>query len=168
MRVLLVSGSAGERPHTIAVLSHLAGLLEARGAETVLWDLRQRPLPKSEVAAADAVVLGTPTYHSSFSGLLKSALDDLPYDTFKDKPVGLVANAGGVRGCMVPCEHLRSVVRAMSGYAANTQVGTCDQDYEPGSSGPRLVAEPVLRRCEALAGELLAMASAFASLKAAA
>jgi FMN reductase len=56
------------------------------------------------IHASDALIWSTPTYHGSVSGSFKNALDwlillaerDPPYLT--DKPVGLVATAGGIQG----------------------------------------------------------------------
>ena len=45
-----------------------------------------------QVAAADGVVLVTPEYHGSFSGVLKLVLDNLGYPSvLRDKPAGVVA-----------------------------------------------------------------------------
>lgn len=78
-----------------------------------------------EVASLDALILGTPLYHGSYSGVLKNALDNLASDAFKDKIVGLTSNAGGMRNTQA-CEHLRSVVRTLYGYPTQTQIGTQD------------------------------------------
>ena len=45
---------------------------------------------KSEASRAAGFVLGSPTYHNSYSGLLKTALDHLSPDDFRGKPVALV------------------------------------------------------------------------------
>jgi len=50
---------------------------------------------RSEVAAAQGIILGTPNYHGSFSGVLKNALDLMGFDSFEGKMVGLVGVSGG-------------------------------------------------------------------------
>src|SRR5438552_213135 len=67
---------------------------------------------RERVARADAVVLATPVYHGSFSGLLKNALDQLSGDAFAGLPVGMMAAAGGPRSGSGVCDQLRAVVRA--------------------------------------------------------
>src|ERR1700732_4075050 len=58
----------------------------------------------AELARADAIVIGSPGYHGSISGLVKNALDyaeDLRTDVrpyFSGRPVGCIATAGGGPG----------------------------------------------------------------------
>ncbi len=42
-----------------------------------------------EVAGAQGIILGTPEYHGSFSGVLKNALDLMGFDEFEGKMIGL-------------------------------------------------------------------------------
>jgi len=103
---------------------------DAAGASTELVDLRALDLPMFDadedapgdaaelaatVRAADAILLGTPMYHGSYSSPLKTALDYCGFDEFEDKTVGLLAVAGG--GFPVTAlEHLRSVCRALDAW----------------------------------------------------
>lgn len=185
--VLLLCGSPSERSHTHALLRHLAVLLARRGARPVLWCLRERVLPPVEpshhadpsshpdasvrtfvevVRMADAVVLGTPLYHGSFSSTLKNALDNLAYDALRDKPVALVSNAGGPRAGSPACDHLRGVVRALFGHTIQCQVGTHTGDYTRSQDGIRLTSEEIKQRCAVLADELLSFASMLAARRA--
>ncbi|MDX6682552.1 MAG: hypothetical protein QOG94_2591 [Solirubrobacteraceae bacterium] len=175
MDVLCIVGSAAPRSHTGALVGHLAQRLEQRGHTVRIWDLAADPLPLADrqhywaeaphtdraarafiaaVADADAIVLGSATHHASYSGVLKNALDHLWADAFADRPVSLASNAGGVRGSSTACEHLRSVVKALSGWATPTQVTSCDDDYLETAAGRRLVNEAVRRRCETIVDEL--------------
>jgi NAD(P)H-dependent FMN reductase len=175
MDVLCVVGSMALRSHTGALVGYVAELLEQRDHGVRAWDLRTDPLPFADpehywaqephpdpavrafvaaVAGADAVVLGSATNHASYSGVLKNALDHLWADAFADRPVGLACNAGGARGSTIACEHLRSVVKALAGWAVPTQVASCDDDYLESPDGPLLVSEAVRRRGAALVDEL--------------
>jgi NAD(P)H-dependent FMN reductase len=87
---------------------------------------------RERVARADGVVLATPVYHGSFSGLLKNALDQLTGDAFAQRPVGLLAAAGGPRSGSSACDQLRCVVRAMGGWATPTHVGLSGADIVDG------------------------------------
>jgi azobenzene reductase len=82
----------------------------------------QTSLFRAKVAKARAVILATPVYHGSFSGLLKNALDHLKGDSFNGLPVGILAAGGGPRSASVACEQLRSVVRALSGWSTPTHI----------------------------------------------
>jgi NAD(P)H-dependent FMN reductase len=139
-------------------------MLEEDGARSALADLHDIALPPMSlesycdtlrtprrvqtfvdlVAASDAVVLGTPVHHASFSGLLKGALDHLSPDAFDGKSVGLIANVGSPRGGSVACDHLRAVVKALGGWAVPTQVVTHSSDLVGTSLDPAVDAR--LRR----------------------
>jgi chromate reductase len=54
-----------------------------------------------EIRAADALLIATPEYNFSISGVLKNAIDWLtrvPVQPFKDKPVALLSATGGPVG----------------------------------------------------------------------
>lgn len=88
--VVAVSGSLREESYTRTALKYVLRAAEEAGAETTLLDLREYDLPvyapdideqgDSEavtrlVREGDAVVLGTPVYHGSYSGALKNFHD---------------------------------------------------------------------------------------------
>ncbi|GGX93382.1 NADPH-dependent FMN reductase [Streptomyces hiroshimensis] len=184
LHVLCVAGSPSAGSHTRALVGHIGGLLEQRGFESGLADLAVLDLPRSHpdhywseaphpvgrarefieaVLAADALVLGTPVYHSGYSGLLKNAVDLLPSDAFAGKAVGLVSHAGGPRGSATACEQLRQVVKALEGWAVPMQVSTVSADFSPsGRGGDRALdlTGPVHARCEELADQLAAFTRA--------
>ena len=119
---------------------------------------------RARVTAADGIVLATSVHLASYSGLLKSALDHLEADAFAYRPVALIANAAGTRGATIACEHLRSVVKAMSGWATPTQVASAPSDYD---WEPRELKTATLKRpCEVMADELVLFAGALASARA--
>lgn len=75
------------------------------------------------IEGAVGVVLATPVYHGSFSGLLKNALDHLAPGAFKHRAVGLRAAGGAISSTSLACEPLRTVVRALGGWSTPTHVG---------------------------------------------
>ncbi|MGW0364198.1 NADPH-dependent FMN reductase [Streptomyces sp. NPDC002990] len=77
---------------------------------------------RKEVAAADAVVLATPVQHGSLSGVLKNLLDHLPDTAFADRPVLVAATATSLHNASGACDHLRTVVRALGGWAVPTHL----------------------------------------------
>ncbi|MFC5997049.1 NADPH-dependent FMN reductase [Pseudonocardia hispaniensis] len=46
------------------------------------------------VVAADALIIATPMYRGSYTGILKNLVDVLPNDALQGKPVGLIASGG--------------------------------------------------------------------------
>jgi NAD(P)H-dependent FMN reductase len=134
--VVAVCGSLREHSYTRLGLGvALKGVREAGGTGELL-DLREYDLPPlnadldeqgdgaavtERIRAADAVLLGTPMYHGSYSGVLKNALDYAGFDEFEEKTVGLLAVAGGAFP-VTALEHLRSVCRALNAWVLPHQV----------------------------------------------
>ena len=101
------------------------------------------------VRQASAVIIASPGYHGSISGVVKNALDLLeetardarPY--LADMPVGLIATAYGWQATGSTIAALRSIVHALRGWptpfaaAINTQVTKFDA--EGGASDPAVV-----------------------------
>jgi NAD(P)H-dependent FMN reductase len=91
LKVLCVVGTSAAKSATHIVVEHIAGRLQALGAEVDVFDPSKEPLllfnPESSYSAheflqlkervekADAYVLGTPDYHGSISSTLKNFLD---------------------------------------------------------------------------------------------
>ncbi|WP_290810804.1 NADPH-dependent FMN reductase [Halovivax sp.] len=135
--VLAVSGSLREASYTRTALRYVLAAADDAGAETRLLDLREYELPvydpdadeqgdeaevKRLVREADAVALGTPVYHGSFSGALKNFHDYCGWDEYEDTTVGLLATAGG-GSYGSTLEHLRMTVRGVHGWVLPHQVG---------------------------------------------
>jgi FMN reductase len=76
----------------------------------------------AELALADGIILGSPGYHGSISGLVKNALDyaeDLRTDVrpyFSGRAVGCIATAGGWPGAVNTLGALRDIVHALRGW----------------------------------------------------
>jgi FMN reductase len=74
------------------------------------------------IRAADGVIIASPGYHGSISGLVKNAIDFVE-DTAKDArvyldgvPVGLIATAYGWQATGSTLATLRSIVHALRGW----------------------------------------------------
>ena len=64
---------------------------------------------RRDFAAAQGIILGTPEYHASFSGVLKNTLDLMGFDEFEGKMLGLVGVSGGRLGAINALNSLRMV-----------------------------------------------------------
>ncbi|AFZ74881.1 NADPH-dependent FMN reductase [Natronobacterium gregoryi] len=132
VHVVAISGSLREASKTRIALERLLEASQQAGATTELIDLREYDLPTFDadcdreeagdadllaerVREADAVVLGSPMYHGSYSSPLKTALDYCGFDEFEGKTVGLLAVSGGAFPVLA-LEHLRSVCRALNAW----------------------------------------------------
>lgn len=128
--VLAVCGSRREGSYTRRALSEVLVGVEDTGGTGELLNLEDVELPPLDpgldavgdadivvrtIREADAVVLGTPMYHGSYSGVLKNALDYCGFDEFDDTTVGLLAVSGGPFPLQA-LNHLRSVCRALNAW----------------------------------------------------
>lgn len=141
MRIAGLCGSLRKGSYTRMAL--VAGLkaIEGPQCETELIDLRDFELvfsdgrpPGKEAAnsevqrlrdrlrAADGVLIGTPEYHGSFSGVLKNALDLTGFPEWEGKMIGLVGISGGRMGAHNALNTLRDVGRALHAWVIPEQV----------------------------------------------
>jgi len=153
--VVGLGGTTKARSSPEKALKHALTLAEAQGAETELFDGSRIHLPmygseSSErssdvrrlIAAlrrADGVIIATPCYHGSVSGLLKNALDyveDMAQDQhpyFDGRAVGLIVCGSGWQTTAITLSSLRSIVHALRGWptpmgvAINTMNKTFDE-----------------------------------------
>jgi FMN reductase len=111
------------------------------------------------VRAADGLILATPGYHASVSGVVKNALDTLeltandPQPYLADKPVGAIVTAYGWQAAGATLVALRSIIHALRGWPTpfgatlNTSLVSFDENGlcsdEAQSSALALVAEQV-------------------------
>ncbi len=130
--VVAICGSLRDESVTRVALETALDAAEEDGGETDLLDLREYDLPAYDpdvdderagdaarlaraVREADAILLGSPMYHGSYSSVLKTALDYCGFDEFEHKTVGLLAVSGGSFP-ITALEHLRSVCRALDAW----------------------------------------------------
>lgn len=140
LRVIGICGSLRSQSYTrMAVKISLQGAEEI-GALSKLIDLRdldlifsdgrehERSYPedvftlRKELRNADGIILGTPEYHGSFSGVLKNAIDLMGFKEFEGKIIGLVGVSGGAMGAVNALNGLRVVGRALHAWVIPQQV----------------------------------------------
>jgi len=135
-QVVGVAGSLRETSYTRMGVERALDGARLVGGTAELLDLREYDLPTydadhgeagdaeaftARIREADAVLLGTPMYHGSYSSTLKTALDYCGFEEFEDETVGLLAVAGGDFP-VTALEHLRSVCRALNAWVIPHQV----------------------------------------------
>lgn len=83
----------------------------------------------SALRTADAIVISTPGYHGSISGLVKNAIDyaeDLKHDErvyFSHRPVGCIVAAAGWQSVGSTLSAMRSIVHALRGWPTPFGIG---------------------------------------------
>jgi FMN reductase len=136
--VVGIGGSTRPGSSTEVVVQAVLDRLAARGAETRMYAGPELallpPYEQSEdcarassalindVRRADALVIGSPGYHGTISGLIKNALDHLEQLARDDPPyldrkaVGCISTAYGWQGAAHTLSTLRQTVHAMRGW----------------------------------------------------
>ncbi|MGU3389205.1 NADPH-dependent FMN reductase [Sphingomonas sp. M1A8_2b] len=167
--VVGIGGTIGGVSSTERALRIALDAVEKQGYRTRMFggaDMARLPLydPKAAtrtpdeqafVAAireASAVIIASPGYHGSISGVVKNALDlleetarDPERSYLADMPVGLIATAYGWQATGSTIAALRSIVHALRGWptpfaaAINTQITKFDD--EGGANDPAVIEQ---------------------------
>jgi FMN reductase len=136
--IVAVGGTLRANSSTERAMRHVLAAAQGAGARTKLISGSALQLPLyqpdnpersdaardlvAELALADGIILGSPGYHGSISGLVKNALDyaeDLRTDVrpyFSGRAVGCIATAGGWPGAVNTLGALREIVHALRGW----------------------------------------------------
>jgi FMN reductase len=178
--IVAVGGTLRANSSTERAIQHVLAAAERAGARTRLISGAALQLPLyqpdnpersdgarslvAELALADAIVLGSPGYHGSISGLVKNALDyaeDLrgdPRPYFSGRPVGCIATAGGWPAAVNTLGALRDIVHALRGWPTplGAAINSAEQvfDDEGACRIPR-----VAQMLETMAAEMMEFAA---------
>lgn len=133
-KVLIIGGSVRqEESKSNFIVDVVEDVLKDIGVTPAVWKLGYKPLPLAQhawhkdpslsndenvngfaaaIAEAEVVVLVSPIYNGSYTGVLKNALDCMLGDAFRGKQVVLVSVGSDATG-LLPCLHLQDVARTM-------------------------------------------------------
>lgn len=155
--IVALGGTTRAQSSTGRALSAALRMAEERGARTTLLTGDAIGFPNFEPGCiegdtnvdafltalrdADGIIVGSPGYHGTFSGMVKNALDyvelmagdERPY--FHGLPVGLIATAAGWQAAVSTLIGLRSVTHALRGWP--TPLGVAINT----ASGPNAIDE---------------------------
>jgi azobenzene reductase len=128
--ITIVAGSNRKNATSTQLCRHLQQVLESKGCTVTLINLYELPLPfyspdnvpidanlnvlVEALHKADGIVLATPDYHGSVSGVLKNALDFVGFAEFDGKVVLSASSSGGAVG-ISPLQQLQTIVRNVHG-----------------------------------------------------
>ncbi len=140
-KVLGVGSSLRESASSTTALSTALDFAKKQGAETRLLDLKQTRLPlydptnnqsiseikkvQEDVNWSDALILSTPDYHGSMSGVMKNFLDYF-WAEFAGKAFGYIC-ASHEKG-LTAMDQMRTVVRQCYGWSIPYGVSVSDSD----------------------------------------
>jgi len=152
--IVALGGTLRAESTTGKLLAAALAMAEARGARTTLLTGDAIAFPHYEpgnaegntairhyleaLRSADAIIVGSPGYHGTLSGLVKTALDyvDLLRGDervyFDGLPVGLIATAGGWQAAVSTLQALRTITHSLRGWP--TPMGLAINTAEPGDA----------------------------------
>lgn len=96
----------------------------------------------SDILAADVLVVGSPTYKGSYTGLFKHFFDLIEPSALRGKPVLLTATGGGERHALIVEHQLRPLFGFFEAFTLPTAVYATDKDFTDGM----LSSEPISKR----------------------
>ncbi len=159
-----LGGSGSATGSTERILRRALDAAESAGAETAYFDGKALDMPmysyggeRTEKVAtfiaalrrADGIIIASPGYHGTVSGLIKNALDyveDMAKDErvyFEGRAVGLIAVAAGWQATGSTLATLRSVTHALRGWP--TPMAVTVNSAQPVFSENGELADPGIR-----------------------
>ncbi|WP_409254228.1 NADPH-dependent FMN reductase [Bacillus sp. SCS-153A] len=170
MKLLGISGALAGSKTAIAVEETLSiAKQQDANLETELLDLKDfdvemvkgYPLEKynedtqnvvKTILSADMLVIGTPIYQASISGVLKNLFDHIPQEAFDGKVVGMVATAGSEKHYLVPEYHLKPIIAFLKGTLPARNVFVHNSCFDESN---KITNEDVLNRMEKMTEEMI-------------
>ena len=172
-----IGGTTRANSSTEKALRFALGVCEKDGAETIMFDgptlaalphyAPENPERIDEARRlveacrrADGLIVATPGYHGTISGLVKNALDyteDMREDTrcyLTGMPIGLIATGAGWQGTVTTLESLRAIVHALRGWATPLGVAINSTQAVFGENGD-VVDDKARIQIETMAHEVL-------------
>ncbi|HEX4627427.1 MAG TPA: NAD(P)H-dependent oxidoreductase [Gemmatimonadales bacterium] len=168
LRAVGISGSPSATSKSRALVEYALAQLGARGAETALVDLARLPAEAllgrraapevtqalERVGKAQVVVVGTPVYRATYTGLLKVFFDLLPQDVLVGKiAIPLVTGHGATHSLAV--DHgMRPLFASLGATVVASAVYATSEQFADGTPGPALLqaVDRAVREALALAG----------------
>ena len=138
VKIVGITGSLRQGSYSALALKEAVNRVEALGAAAEILDLREMQLPfcdggdeypdypdveilRDKVKAADGLILATPEYHGSISGVLKNALDLMSFEHLSGKVAGMISVLGGQSNSNA-LNDLRVIMRWVHGWVIPEQI----------------------------------------------
>lgn len=170
MSVVLIAGSPNASSRSSAVLDLVERYLRSQNIDTRRYSVADFAAEelllgqfgsanvqrlRRDIEKADGIVMATPVYKASFSGVLKTILDLLPQEALHDKVVLPIASGGSAGHLLVLDYALKPVLSAMKAQEILTGVFVQDSQIEfTSSSAPPQFEANLQRRIENAGAQL--------------
>ncbi|OIK24812.1 CE1759 family FMN reductase [Streptomyces malaysiense] len=147
MKLVVVSAGLSVPSSTRLLADRLAAAVADRTpVDTEVIELRGLAAAQDAVTGADGLIVGTPVFSASYSGLFKSFFDVLDRDALAGKPVLIAATGGTARHSLVLDHALRPLFSHLRAVVAPTGVYAAAEDW-----GARGLPERIERAARELA-----------------
>ena len=179
MKIVLIAGSiVGSKTRT-AMDSTMKNVHEKYpDAEVTLLDLAEFEMVFSDgrnyreyegdtkyvtetIMAADAIIIGTPTFQASIPATLKNIFDLLPVNAFRDKVVSVLVTAGSPKHYLMVEQQLKPILAYMKAHIVPTYVFIEEQDF----NRKEIVNDDVLFRIERLVEDTVLLVDAYVAIR---
>lgn len=169
-KFVAIAGSLRPNSYSHLALAEAVRRVQALGAEVQVLDLRQMNLPfcdggddyaaypdvavlSQAVKAADGLILASPEYHGSVSGVLKNALDLLGFDELSGKVAGNISVLGGQSNSNT-LNALRVILRWVHAWVIPEQIAI-GQAWQAFGDDGKLLDEKLAQRFDGFAQSLV-------------
>jgi FMN reductase len=183
-KIVGISGSASPSSRTRSIIEAAIGRIASQTGATAhlisIADLvpylgiaarTDAPAPVEEalrlIETADLLIVGSPVYKGSYTGLLKHLIDLVEYTALAGVPVGLIATGGSDKHALVVEHHLRPLFGFFAARTLPTGLFITDKAIVDGAVEDPLARarldQLVREAVEALAAVRIAQSAASAS-----
>ena len=171
-RLVSISGSVRRPSRTRALIEFVAAqVARTRRVDLRVYDLLDAgpglgaayarsdlPLPAARIVdaieTADALIVGSPVYKGSYTGLFKHLFDFVEPEALAGKPVILTATGGGPRHALIVEHSLRPLFGFFTALTIPTAIYASDADFRDGALIEGAVSERAASAARQLAGLL--------------
>ena len=170
VKIVGISGSLRPNSSSALALEQAASRVKALGAEVNILDIRTLNLPfcnggddypgyrdverlRQAFKEADGMILATPEYHGSVSGILKNALDLMSFDHLDGKVAGAISVLGGQSNNNA-LNDLRTILRWVHTWVIPEQIAI-GQSWKAFSADGKLLDEKLSERFDRFAESLV-------------
>ncbi|MGC1306331.1 MAG: NADPH-dependent FMN reductase [Phormidesmis sp.] len=170
VKIVGIGGSLRTDSYSMQALHLAAERAKDLGAEVQILDLKEMNLPfcdggsdypdypdvevmRKAVRESDALILATPEYHGSVSGVIKNALDLMSFEHLDGKVTGMISVLGGQPNSNA-LNDMRVIMRWVHGWVIPEQIAI-GQAWKAFDKEGNLVDEKLSERFDAFAKSLV-------------
>lgn len=169
-QIVAIAGSPSHPSRTYSLLEYASHWLEQEGIQTTIVAVRDLPAEdlifgrydspalnpaKSLIEQADGLIIATPIYKASFTGVLKAFLDLLPQKSLVGKVLFPLATGGTIAHYLALDYGLKPVLSELGAQHFINTVYAIDQQIQRQQDGGILLEEELEQRLQRSLSELV-------------